>query len=49
LKGFELRRIAHVGAGAEVHELAVLVEGDFLVGRDVGETAEFVALLTGGR
>ena len=47
-EGFEFGGVAHVRAGAEVHELAVLVEGDFLVGGDVGETAEFVAFLAAG-
>ena len=48
LEGFQLGGIAHVRAGAEVHEFAVLVEGNFLVGRDVGKAAEFVALLAAG-
>jgi hypothetical protein len=45
LEGLQLRGVAHVRAGAEVHELAVLVEGDFLALGDVGEAAELVALL----
>ena len=35
-------------AGAEIHEFAVLVEGDFFALRNVGEPAEFVAFLSAG-
>ena len=45
LEGFQFRGIAHVRAGAEIHELAVLVERNFFALGNVGETAEFVALL----
>jgi hypothetical protein len=45
LERLQLRRVAHVRAGAEVDELAVLVERNFLALGDVGEAAELVALL----
>jgi len=45
LEGLQLGGVAHVGAGAEVHELAVLVEGDFFALGNVGEAAQLVALL----
>jgi hypothetical protein len=38
-------RCSDVRAGAEVDELAVLVEGDLLALGNVGEAAELVALL----
>ena len=49
LEGLELRGVAHVGAGAQVDELAVLVERDLLALGDVGEAAELVALLPADR
>ena len=48
LEGFDLLGVADVGAGAEVDELAVLVEADLLAFGDVVEAAEFVALLADG-
>src|SRR5690606_23703556 len=42
----DLLRVPDVGACAEVHELAVLVERDRLALRDVGETPELVAFLS---
>jgi|GEM_PF-3437342 len=44
----QLRGVADVRAGAEVHEFAVLVEGDFFALGDISETAEFVAFLAAG-
>src|SRR5258708_5826896 len=46
LERLEFGRVAHVSSGAEIHELPVLIERDFFALRDVGETAEFVAILT---
>ena len=45
LEGLDLLRVADVGAGAQVDELAVLVERDLLALGNVGEPAELVALL----
>ena len=39
LERLQLRGVAHVGAGAQVHELAVLVERDLLPLGDVGQAA----------
>ncbi len=47
-EGLHLLGVAHMGAGAEVHELAVFVERDGLALGDVGEAAEFIALLAAG-
>jgi len=45
LERLDLRGVAHVRAGAEVDELAVLVEGDGLARRDVAEAADLVGVL----
>ena len=44
-EGLDLLRVLHVGAGAQVDELTVLVEGDGLALGNVGKTAELVAFL----
>jgi hypothetical protein len=48
LEGLDLGGVAHVRAGAQVHELAVLVERDLLALGDVRQAAELVALLAAG-
>src|ERR1700685_621010 len=48
LEGLDLRAVPDVGARAQVHELAVLVERDLLPLGNVGEAPELVALLAPG-
>ncbi len=48
LECFDLLGVVDVRAGAEIEELAVLVEADLLAFGDVVEAAELVALLADG-
>ena len=48
LEGFDLLAVTDVGAGTQVHELAVLVERDLFALGNVVEAAEFVGFLATG-
>ena len=45
LERLDLRRVADVGAGTEVDELAVLIKGNGLAGGDVAEATDLVGVL----
>ena len=47
-ESLQLRRVANVGAGAEIRELTVGVEGNFLIRGNIREAAEFVTFLAAG-
>ena len=44
-ESLQFRRVADVGTGAEIRELTVGVEGNFLIRGNIREAAEFIAFL----